>query len=196
MNMLEAMKQRYTVKKYSEEKLKDADIADLKEILRLSPSSINAQPWRFIFVRDKEMKAKLAAKSLFNEQKILEADTLVVFQTMTESYFNEFAPEYIPTRVYEYYQQEVTKRPGGYPAWASRQAYIAMGILLAACAEKSIGSTPMEGIIPEAYDEILDDKNYKSIAAVSLGMPSDEDYNSLEKAPKQRLPLEKVVVEI
>ncbi|MXV39114.1 NAD(P)H-dependent oxidoreductase [Flavobacteriaceae bacterium Ap0902] len=194
--MLDAMQRRYSVKKYADTKLHSKDLEDLKNILRLTPSSINAQPWRFVFVRDKETKAKLAAESYFNEEKILQADTLVIFQTMTEEYFNSIALNYIPARVYDYFQKEVTKRPGGYPAWASRQAYIAMGFLLSACAEKSIGSTPMEGIKPDAYDAIINDKNYHSIAAVSLGVPSEDDYNKPESSPKQRLPLDQVILDI
>lgn len=39
--------------------------------------------------------------------------------------------------------------------WAQRQAYIAMGFLLETAALLKIDATPMEGLDPKAYDEIL-----------------------------------------
>lgn len=45
MNFLELAKNRYTTKHYSTKRISDEDIAQLKEILRLAPSSINSQPW-------------------------------------------------------------------------------------------------------------------------------------------------------
>ncbi|WP_286851441.1 nitroreductase family protein, partial [Sphingobacterium sp. UBA7253] len=46
MAFLETAKQRYTTKKYNSEALiPEEKIAELKEIIRLSPSSINSQPW-------------------------------------------------------------------------------------------------------------------------------------------------------
>lgn len=53
MNFLDKMKNRYTVKKYNPQgKVSEEQITVLKEILNLSPSSINSQPWNFIFVND------------------------------------------------------------------------------------------------------------------------------------------------
>ena len=50
------MEQRYTTKKYDvSKKIENQKIEELKEILRLSPSSINSQPWKFTFVSDKEL---------------------------------------------------------------------------------------------------------------------------------------------
>src|SRR5690606_39692714 len=55
MNFLDIAKRRYTTKRYTNnEKIEEDKINTLKHILRLSPSSINSQPWRFIFVSDEE----------------------------------------------------------------------------------------------------------------------------------------------
>ena len=57
MNFLDLSKSRYTTKKYNPElKISEEKIQQLKEILRLSPSSIDSQPWKFTFVSDKALK--------------------------------------------------------------------------------------------------------------------------------------------
>ena len=40
-------------------------------------------------------------------------------------------------------------------AWAKNQVYIALGVLMVACASLGIDSCPMEGFDPAKYDEIL-----------------------------------------
>ncbi len=41
-------------------------------------------------------------------------------------------------------------------AWNQKQVYIALGVLLSACAIKQIDSCPMEGFDAQKFDEILD----------------------------------------
>ena len=53
MKFLELAQTRYTTKRYEAgKKVSDQQIKGLQEILRLSPSSINSQPWKFTFVGD------------------------------------------------------------------------------------------------------------------------------------------------
>ena len=59
MNFLDLAKPRYATKKYDTAKqISKEQIEELKEILRLSPSSINSQPWKFTFVTDEAVKKK------------------------------------------------------------------------------------------------------------------------------------------
>lgn len=45
MDMLKLIRERYTTKHYdATRRVSDEDMADLMEVLRLSPSSVNAQP--------------------------------------------------------------------------------------------------------------------------------------------------------
>lgn len=72
MNFLKAMQERYTTKKYNpDKKIKASKIEELKEILRLTPSSINSQPWRFTFVSDELTREKLSKYSKINTEKVL-----------------------------------------------------------------------------------------------------------------------------
>ena len=52
MSPLEIVRQRYTTKHYDKTKpLTDEEVATLLEVARLSPSSVNAQPWHFFVAR-------------------------------------------------------------------------------------------------------------------------------------------------
>ena len=80
MDFRKIAEKRYTTKKYdASKKISEAHIEDLKHILKLSPSSINSQPWLFTFVSHKETKDALAEASFFNAPKINNASHLVVF---------------------------------------------------------------------------------------------------------------------
>ena len=70
MNFLELAKKRYTTKHYSTKRISDEDIAQLKEILRLAPSSINSQPWQFVFIDDAATKEAFAKVSLNNADRV------------------------------------------------------------------------------------------------------------------------------
>jgi len=64
MSFKNSMESRYTTKMYDKLKsLSEAQIGELKEVLRLSPSSQNSQPWNFSFVSDAAVKSKLAEVS-------------------------------------------------------------------------------------------------------------------------------------
>jgi len=66
MSFLEKMKTRYATKRYNSSKIvSEQNIDYLKEILHLSPSSINSQPWQFTFVTDEKTKSALAESSFF-----------------------------------------------------------------------------------------------------------------------------------
>ena len=61
MNILELIEKRYTAKKYNANKeIPQEKIEDIKQILRLTPSSINIQPWKFTFVQNPETSLQTA----------------------------------------------------------------------------------------------------------------------------------------
>ena len=92
MDFLQIAQSRYTTKKYDpNKKVDEATIENLKEIIRLSPSSINSQPWKFTFVSDEKVKSELAEFSYNNKQKVLNASHVVVFGVIkdAEAFENE-----------------------------------------------------------------------------------------------------------
>ena len=59
-----------------------------------------------------------------------------------------------------------------------------------------IDATPMEGIEPENYDKILEQKDYASLVAVAIGYRDEDDFNQPSKKPKLRMAINKVVENI
>ena len=54
MEILDILRSRYTTKTYdSTFHLSDEQLEDIKEMLRLCPSSINSQPWAFELIGDR-----------------------------------------------------------------------------------------------------------------------------------------------
>ncbi len=211
--LLELMKSRYTTKHYSGEKIPREKLEALLEVLRLSPSSVNSQPWHFFVASSDEAKAKILPAILdFNRERVTLASDVVVFAVR-----EEIGPEHLKALL----EQELADgRYAGLPAgtdydagrrhfvdlhqkerrdglaWETAQAYIAQGFLLMAAAAIGVDSTPIEGADFEMLDRILGlrEKGLRSVVAVSLGVRRPNDSNA--SRPKSRLPREAVVTEI
>lgn len=199
MDFINLSKNRYTTKKYDPlQVIAQEDIEQLKEILRLSPSSINSQPWKFIFVSDEEIKNKLAQVSYFNEQKIKEASHLVVFCAFDDiPSFEHQINKNLPEGAVGYYNQFIKPLPESeIKAWFKHQVYLSLGCFLSACASMSIDSTPMEGIKSEEYNSILSLKNYSALFAVAIGYRDPNDSNQPSIKSKSRLQIEEIIEEL
>lgn len=186
---------RYTTKVYdNSKKISDDKIEDLKEILRLSPSSVNSQPWKFIFVRDQNIKNKLSEVSLINTEKIKNCDTVVVFARPNNASVFE---NQLTHPISECYNKVLKPLGETYLIhWFEKQIYLSLGIFLSACASMDIDSTAMEGIDREKYNDILALKDFSTVLAVAIGYRDSEDFNQLHKKPKSRKQHEKVIVQL
>ena len=58
--MIEILRKRRSIRKYTEQKIESEKIEILKEALLRSPTSRNFQPWEFIIIEDREMLHKLS----------------------------------------------------------------------------------------------------------------------------------------
>ena len=194
MNFLEIAQKRYTAKAYRNEKISEAKIKELAEILRLAPSSVNSQPWKFAIIGDEALKADLAGHSFFNEQKIKEASHLVVFFAKDNvAEFEENFKKVAPQPILEFYVGMKAGDEKNAKTWFQKQVYISLGFFLAACGAEGIDATPMEGIDTAYYSEKLQVEGYKAVLAVAVGYHSEADSNHPSKTPKRRLPLDEVV---
>lgn len=199
MNFSTLAKNRYTTKKYdSTQKISESQIQELKEVLQLSPSSINSQPWKFTFVSDEAMKNALAAVSYFNEPKIKDTSHLVVFSVIDNlELFEKQIKTYLPEGSVGYYNQFIKTLPEEeIKAWLGHQVYLSLGFFLSACASMGIDSTPMEGIMNKEYDSILGEKDYYPLFAVAIGYRDENDANQPALKPKSRIPFEEVITTI
>ncbi|CAM1348576.1 nitroreductase family protein [Tenacibaculum ascidiaceicola] len=196
MSFITLMQQRYTTKKYNaSKKIESEKIKELQQVLQLSPSSINSQPWKFIFVSDADTKQQLSEVSWLNTNKVLESDTVVVFNRINDiTLFEKQIEKELPEGAVNYYKEFIKPKPEEeIKAWFDKQVYLALGVFLSACAEMGIDATPMEGIEPENYDKILNNEGYNTLVAVAIGYRDEEDSNQPDRKPKSRLALDKVI---
>lgn len=196
MSFLDLAQTRYATKRYNPAKpIPPGKIEELKQILRLTPSSINCQPWKFTFVQDPELKAKLAAVSMYNEHKIQDAPLLIVFQVVQDlEVFEDFARNEWEERMAEmFFQAREALSEAQIQGWFTHQVYIALGFCLAACASLELDATPMEGIEKEKYAELLGCTSHHPVLAVCVGYRADDDFNDPAHQPKIRRALEVVV---
>lgn len=199
MNFLELAKNRYATKSYNGEKISEEKINQLTEILRLGPSSINCQPWRFFFISDEKIKSKLAKVSMINDTKINQSSHLVVFCGFSDlQKLENQLEETLPKEWLPFYYNVVKTSDEAAQSWVEKQVYLSLGYFLSACASMDIDATPMEGIFPTEYDKILNltDSGYKTLCAVAIGYRNPDDEFQPSKFPKQRLDLEKVITKI
>ena len=196
MNILELIQKRYSTKKYNADKaIPQEKIEDLKEILRLSPSSINIQPWKFTFVQNPEVKAKLASVSMHNTEKINQAQLLVIFSVADDlDAFQEIVDAELPPARRDWYNKMKASMPEAkLKIWLSQQLYIALGVGLTASAALDLDSTAMEGIESDKYRDILKMTTYKPLFAMAVGYASEDDFNRIEVSPKSRRLQESVI---
>ncbi|AZQ64326.1 NAD(P)H-dependent oxidoreductase [Flammeovirga pectinis] len=196
MEFIEVAKSRYTTKKYdASKKVSATDLEKLKEILRLSPSSINSQPWKFTIVESQALKDKLAEASYFNAEKVRDGSHLVVFSAVDNvDKFESDINEYLPEGAVGYFNSML--KPQGEDViknWFSDQVYLSIGYFLSAVGAMGIDSTPMEGIDRAKYKEILGLEGYQPLVAVMIGYRDDKDGNQPSNNPKSRLDIKDIV---
>jgi len=77
MKVLEVIKKRRSVRKYKKDPIPEEALLRVLEAARLAPSGKNFQPWKFIIVKDKSLKEKLARASA-EQFFIAEAPIIIV----------------------------------------------------------------------------------------------------------------------
>ena len=210
MNLREILNWRYTTKEFdSTKKISEADMVEVKNLLRMSPSSVNLQPWHFIVAETTEGKARIAKGTQgffsFNEPKVTNASAVVLFCSKIdaeENYYKHIADT--DDKSGRFPNEEIKNGFLGavktfadihkydlkdLQHWMEKQVYLNIGNFLLGVATLGIDATPMEGIDVKALDEEfgLREKGYTSLVAVSIGYRTKSDFNSTEKTPKSRL---------
>lgn len=189
MDIIKLLQSRYTTKVYDPSfRLSEEQLATIKEVLRLSPSSINSQPWAFELIDDKALKSVLAEESRSNLERVKQASLLIVFYAYRD--VETFIKERIDTQeppVQAYFHNYVASQGcEAIQAWQIHQVYIALGVLLTSLASMELDSTPMEGINVDKYDELLGREKYRPVLAVLVGRHAEDDFNHPSRKNKQR----------
>ena len=210
MELLEQLHWRYATKKMNPTKTVPQDKVDrILEAVRLAPTSSGLQPFEVFVVTNPEVREKIKAIA-WNQSQVTDGSHLLVFAAWDNytadrinSMFDLTNEERGSTNEgWENYRQMLLSK---YPVrsaeenfhHAARQAYIGLGLALAAAAMEEVDSTPMEGFDNQALDEILNlgDKGLKSVAIMPLGYrEADQDW--LANLKKVRKPRELFLTEV
>ncbi len=195
--LLAALQWRYACKKFDPTKKLPAETwAALSQALVLSPSSYGLQPWKFFHVETPAVRSQLLEHS-WGQKQIVEASHLVVLavkKDMNASDAERLVQRSaevrgVPVSGLEGYKNLMAgslsrQSPAEVDVWMSRQVFIALGVILTTAAMLNVDACPMEGFVPEKYDEILGltAKGYASRVVVTLGYrAADDPYASAAK---------------
>lgn len=193
--IIDSLHWRYATKQFDPHRtISDEHLHTLVEVLRLSPSSFGLQPWKFIVVSDFELKTKLMAES-WKQTQVRDCSHLVVFaarRNIDEQYVDHFVDSIAHTRQtdrqhlqgYRDVMADFVKR-GAHelPAWAARQVYIPLAMLMQTAALLEIDACPMEGLDPVGYDRVLElGGDFTTVCACPVGYRSaDDKYAAMKK---------------
>ncbi len=208
-DILDAFHWRCAVKQFDASKgLSPEQVAFLKEVLRLSPSSFGLQPWRFVFVARGELRKKLREKA-WNQAQIEDCSQLIVLcrpEGIGQGDVDKLvtatgAATGAPPESLEGMKKMISGFVSGLKeeraaAWMEDQVYIALGILLAACAQAGIDACPMGGFEGEGFDELLGlrDKGLRSVVLCAVGTRAGSD--KYAKRAKVRYPTGDVILSV
>lgn len=181
---------RYATKKFnSDKKISNSDLEILKEAIQLSSSSYGLQPYKVLIIENEEIRKQLQPAS-WGQSQITDASHLFVFASVTNvdaEYITRYAENMAKTRNIPFDSVKgyadfmigniASLTPEKQIIWAQKQAYLALGNLLNAAAELKIDVTPMEGFLPEQYNEILGlkEKGLHATLVATIGYRHDED---------------------
>lgn len=200
MNIIDSLNWRYATKKFDSTKLlSEEKLSILKEAFSLTPTSYGLQPVKLLVIQNKELQKELVPYS-YNQEQVAQASHLLVICTeniIDEAYIrayfeNEKTVRGTKDEIVDSFRSYListfsSKSERDIQEWATKQAYITLGNLLTVCAVEKIDACPMEGFIPEKYNEILDLKNkgLSAVLALPIGMRAEDDvFSSFKKVRK------------
>ena len=197
MSNIRALQWRYAVKKFDKEKiLPESKVDILKQSFNLTATSYGLQPIRLVVVKNKELQESLKENAMNQAQLSTASHVLVI--CIERNVDKEFILSYFervkkiretPDEILDPFKNFLVEDFGNksneeLAIWAKNQAYLVLGALLTVCASEEIDACPMEGFLPEAYDELLNlkEKNLKSVLVLPVGYRAKDDiFSSFKK---------------
>ncbi len=170
MSVLEIIRRRRSVRKYKEDPIPEDVLFRVLEAARLAPSGKNLQPWKFIIVRDKLLKEKLAEASI-------------------QQYFMAKAPVVI---VACGFPEECYSRMGRYMKSWPVDVAIALEHLILQAEEENLGTCWIGAFEEKEVKSILGiPKEVKVLALTPLGYPEVKPSSRRRKSLEEIISYEK-----
>jgi len=183
MNLTKQLEWRYATKSMTTTPVPQKKVDTILEAIRLAPSSFGLTPYSIFVITDLETRKKIQAAA-YGQPQITQGSHLLVFaawDNISEKQVDEYValtaqtrgvPVSALTKFKDMLWGSLSPRPqADKVTWSMKQAYIALGVGLAAAALEEVDSTPMEGFDPSKVDEILGlkEKGLKSAVMLMLG---------------------------
>lgn len=166
MDFLELVSARRSVRSYEPRPVEQEKLERVLEAVRLAPSGSNRQPWRFVVIRNGEIRARLSV-ACANQRHVAEAPVVVAGVGL------------MPDRVMR----------GGVPGDAVDLAIAMEHLALAATAE-GLGTCWIGAFDQDPVREVLGiPESVKVIELMTLGYPAA----AASLRPKTRKPLSEIV---
>lgn len=197
MSFITNLSWRYATKKFDTSKpVSDDSLKQILEAARMAPTSFGLQPFHITVVKDPSIRTALRGAA-WDQAQLTDSSAVLVFsarkdgESRVQQYLDLASggnPE-ARAAMAPYGDMMTTsmsaKQGDAMVSWASKQAYIALGFALAACAELEIDSAPMEGFDSAAFKEILGlDDNLVPAVILAVGYRDPADL----VRPKTRFP--------
>lgn len=190
MSIIYKLNWRYATKKFNpDKKLSSEKLEVLKEAFNLTAMSFGLQPVRLVLVASADIKNQLLPHA-FGQKQVTDASHVLVFciQKVVDkkdiiSYFNLIKSiRNTPDEILNKYREAMikdfeNKTETQIEEWATKQAYLAMGNLLTVCAVEEIDACPMEGFLPDKFDDVLglSEMGLRSVLVMPVGYRADDD---------------------
>lgn len=190
MDTIKSLQWRYATKKFDNTKLlEDQKINILVEAFNLTATSYGLQPLKLVVIHNRDLQKKLTPHS-WNQQQVADASHVLVIcieKNIKEDYIHNYFDNVKAIRntaeeILRPYREQLVASFSEKPEeeiwnWATKQAYLALGNLLTVCALEKIDACPMEGFIPEKYDEILGlrERGLSSVLVLPVGYRAEDD---------------------
>lgn len=191
MSLKQSLEWRYATKKFDPTKKLSADqLQLLLDTIHLSPSSYGLQQYRILVVEDAAIREQLR-EAAYGQTQLTDSSQVIVFAAETEineAYVKKYIDRIVEVRGVERsavadFENVILgsiSRLGEDQkiAWSHKQAYIALGIAMAAASEAGIDSCPMEGFNAGKFDEILGlkEKGLTTSVILCIGHRAEDDH--------------------
>ena len=200
MNYVEALQNRYSVKKFDKERTIPQEILNnILEAGKLSASSLGLQPYRILVAESSEIKQKLIP-AFYNPSQISTCSHLIVIVTRKNidedyigNYFNHISHvREMPVENLEGFRKSInfyldTNNEEELMHWNEKQGYLLLGNLMFAAALEKVDTCPMEGFKQEVISEILQIDSDRERVGVTLALgyrAKDDPFQTLKKVRK------------
>jgi nitroreductase len=151
-NFFKIVEKRRSIRKYKQREIPPEHLKKILEAARLAPSARNAQPWRFIVVKDQKMKGFLA-KAVGGQGFLADASVVIV----------------------------ILGNPDTAPYWFTRDPMIAAEHMVLAATALGYGTCwigALADYVPENMDDVKKSLNIPEkitvVCLVTVGVPDEK----------------------